>query len=555
MTIHTETWWQDIEADNVCNQWLSGTSKLAQTALIHALQHPTSRELLQYQNLIKILVSLPNVQWNIIYSKYQTLYKLEDQLYQVLYSDKPETDSDILFTKYNFLTRWNESSWFHQFWTCYIIYLQPFSTFFLPIFVTILQFLFYRIFGKLSILPFQTYIKHICYQFLGIDIIINRHCYSFQQFIFLLLRKWITVWLYFYSIWNTIYHSYSLQKRASGIFHQFHLLNEWFQTIQSFAKDIQYPYTFDESIQFVNQEFGQFLNTPPNHFLWPPTNYFVPAQCWASWARWKRIIPTTETFQLQAGKLLAIFHLASLVRKQTQINPIGFANWDTKKSYHWKQGWHPSFLGQSVQLQGYKYSNKRRFTLIMGPNASGKTTFLKMASWIHWMAQAWGICPATNVHLQWVEHFWSWVRVPDQTGKESMFEAEVKRAQKILDCLKQINHETAWVWMDEVFGSTNWEESNICAYTTLKQMLKQHSGVIGGCTTHMKWLSKLKHGIRKIHFPMIYKHPNWIPSYHWEKGIGKQNLALQWIKQKKYMSDEWNQEAQKIYQKRKKCAF
>jgi len=541
--IHSPSWWNDLETDTVLQKWLANASFYAKIALKDALQHPTdsTKTFRSSQSLIQLWSQLPDEQWNQLNQSFQEIRQYEDSIQNHLFSSVSPIWNQHIFYSMPLLERLNSSVWAHQPWTLLTLYAQPASTFLIPILIIIIPLLFCTWKG----IPFpwaflrQQMMAFVSYAW-GADLFLYRNQYHWATLGFLLVKRWVSVGIYLYGIWSSLRHSIEIQGYATNILNEFKNLREWFNKITNFVSLLpqadQYHQEMNEKQKWINYNFS--LNYDYSHF-WYPTRWLIPGRCWKDWNHWEKVRKSFEPVMTTIGKVLAMFHLARLVREQT--SPIGFPTWNVSKRIYWKGGYHPGFLGEQPKYQSYQYRKNRRFWLIMGANASGKTTFLKTASWIHWMAQAWGIVPCKKANLQWIYHFWSWVRVPDATGRESLFEAEVRRAKEIMESLSQTGKETAWVWMDEVFGSTNARESTACAYATLKTCLEDYPNLYGGCTTHLHGLVKLRRmpEIHLMHFEMKREGEKWIPTYQYRSGGKAQELALEWVKQKGDMPQRW----------------
>lgn len=558
--IHSPSWWNDLEADSTLLKWTEGSSLYAKKYLINALKNPTDKNstLSSYQPYIRQWSQLPPERWESIQSHLSQLFQTEESvIVNLFHKDAPEWNQHIFFT-FPILQRLNKHTWCHQPWTLLSLYTQPASTFLVPFLLFIIPLLILKFKGisfPWRIIKEQTW--NLFLYAWGSDLIQFRSHYHPATLAFLLVKRWISIGIYLYGIWTSIKHSIELQGYAARIVKEFHTLHQWLsQTYQltQLLPDGELKEKFAEHFlkqkQWALKEFGKIAKWEDYSHFWYPTRWFKPAQCWSLWHKWESQRDKINPMMLEVGQLLAILHLAKLLREQSPNNPICLPSWDNKKKRLWKNGWHPTFLCEKPTLQNYTYQKKRRFWLIMGANASGKTTFLKTATWIHWMAQAWGIAPCAKANLNWIDHFWSWVRVPDATGRESLFEAEVRRAREIMNALGEMRdkNETAWVWMDEVFGSTNVKESTACAYATLKTCMKEYPNLMGGSTTHLHGLCKLKR-LPQIHlmaFMMRKEDNEWKPTYSYRTGVKAQELALEWVKQKGDMPAEWLKAANEV---------
>ena len=120
--------------------------------------------------------------------------------------------------------------------------------------------------------------------------------------------------------------------------------------------------------------------------------------------------------------------------------------------------------------------------VITGPNASGKTTILKMTMLNILFSQQLGhgfyeagtrICPYDQLH--------SYLNIPDTSGRDSLFQAEARRCKSILD--ETETGSRMLCIFDELFSGTNPIEASASAYAFLKH-LAMSSNVTFLLTTH-----------------------------------------------------------------------
>ena len=144
--------------------------------------------------------------------------------------------------------------------------------------------------------------------------------------------------------------------------------------------------------------------------------------------------------------------------------------------------------------------NKR--LVITGPNASGKTTILKMTMLNILFSQQLGygfyeagtrICPYHHLH--------SYLNIPDTSGRDSLFQAESRRCKEILDkltggqqaptgCGGQSPPVRHFCIFDELYSGTNPYEAIASAYGYIMHLNKNHN-VHFMLTTHYIQLCKL----------------------------------------------------------------
>jgi DNA mismatch repair ATPase MutS len=147
--------------------------------------------------------------------------------------------------------------------------------------------------------------------------------------------------------------------------------------------------------------------------------------------------------------------------------------------------------------------NKR--LVITGPNASGKTTILKMTMLNILFSQQLGYGfyeTGTRIHPYHQLH--SYLNIPDTSGRDSLFQAESRRCKEILDKLTGGQQVPPTQWgcggqsppvrhfciFDELYSGTNPYEAIASAYGYITHLTKQDN-VDFMLTTHYIQLCKL----------------------------------------------------------------
>ena len=112
--------------------------------------------------------------------------------------------------------------------------------------------------------------------------------------------------------------------------------------------------------------------------------------------------------------------------------------------------------------------------IITGPNASGKTTYLKTVALNMIFTQQFGMgfyrhCVLYRPYTQ----FYTYLNIPDTSDRDSLFQAEVRRGKEILDAVSITVATTAasseipnnnFLLMDELFSGTNHDDAIQAAY-------------------------------------------------------------------------------------------
>jgi hypothetical protein len=130
--------------------------------------------------------------------------------------------------------------------------------------------------------------------------------------------------------------------------------------------------------------------------------------------------------------------------------------------------------------------NKR--LVITGPNASGKTTILKMTMLNILFSQQLGYgFYETGTRIRPYQQLHSYLNIPDTSGRDSLFQAESRRCKEILDKLTPNRH---FCIFDELYSGTNPYEAIASAYGYITHLTKQDN-VDFMLTTHYIQLCKL----------------------------------------------------------------
>jgi archaellum biogenesis ATPase FlaH len=212
-----------------------------------------------------------------------------------------------------------------------------------------------------------------------------------------------------------------------------------------------------------------------------------------------------------------------------QINGLCHPCIDTDKAI-------PNSIAFADSLEG-------RNAIITSPNSSGKSVLIKSIITNVLMAQSIGVCCATQCSLTPFGFINTQINVPDSTGFESLFEAEMHRCKHNLDKLAKNKHEGfSLIIMDEIFSSTNPVEAVAGAFAVCKKMASYDNNILI-FTTHFNYLTKLaknpEHSF--VNYRMGIHHnelTNDIQfTYRIEKGVNKHLLALELLKKSGFDND------------------
>tara|TARA_B110000093_G_C12968511_1_gene410978 strand:- start:3221 stop:5323 length:2103 start_codon:yes stop_codon:yes gene_type:complete len=103
--------------------------------------------------------------------------------------------------------------------------------------------------------------------------------------------------------------------------------------------------------------------------------------------------------------------------------------------------------------------------IITGPNASGKTTFLKSTALNVLFSQQVGVGFYQSCTVKPYQHMHSYLNIPDTSGRDSLFQAESRRCKEILTSIQSGGEqERHFCIFDELYSGTNPKEATKSAY-------------------------------------------------------------------------------------------
>jgi DNA mismatch repair protein MutS len=204
-----------------------------------------------------------------------------------------------------------------------------------------------------------------------------------------------------------------------------------------------------------------------------------------------------------------------------------------------KQLWHP-YLNNPICNDILIGKKNPKNMLITGPNAGGKSTFIKSLAISVVFSQTIGIAFCDSLEITPFSLINTYLNIPDCKGKESLFEAEMHRARDHIRKLEDTKKDDfSFIVMDEIFNSTNPEEGISGAYA-IGEKLASYNNSVSIITTHFSYLTKLENDkqFKNYKIPITRDtDENIVYPYKITPGISNQYIALELLRNKGFNND------------------
>ena len=210
-------------------------------------------------------------------------------------------------------------------------------------------------------------------------------------------------------------------------------------------------------------------------------------------------------------------HLQGLLERKV-VNPCKFGA-DVKFS----RAFYPPFPAH--KKNSYRIQN----SLITGPNASGKTTFIKTAMLNVLFSQQVGAGFYKRATVRPYQELCCYLNIPDTSGRDSLFQAEARRCKEILD---KVGKGRMLCIFDELFSGTNPFEASASAYAFLDHLCGQPQVAFLLTTHFLDVCERMKDRAEASNMHMSSRMLNGGIHYEYKfrKGVSKVKGGLQVLK-------------------------
>jgi DNA mismatch repair protein MutS len=264
-----------------------------------------------------------------------------------------------------------------------------------------------------------------------------------------------------------------------------------------------------------------------------------------------KILYTYKKFSMNKTNITNIFHytgivdailcIHNIIDNSTTHNPYCFTEYlnNKKPKINIKNIWHPYLDNETTVKNNIDVKSN---ILITGPNAGGKSTFIKSVIINIILSQTIGISSCSKFQMTPFHLIETYLHIPDSKGCSSLFEAEMFRSKEYIEKIKNLdNNKFSFIVLDEIFSSTNFVEGFSGAYSILKK-ISSFSNTLSITTTHYTDLEILEKNTKGkiINYKFEVDHDNEgniLFNYLLKKGTSRQYIALELLKKNGFDDD------------------
>ena len=510
------------------------STNIGKVCLKNIIRNPryNINELNKHQSILKVFIN--NIQlYEEIVNYFNELTKLEPSILW-LYKDKTKEEMQIINKVYfqnKFIKRFNKDENVLLIYNYFKIIFSPLYGILTPVLFFLAPYLYLKFFSNIRF-DLNTYYKMLKTSFFGIsgpNDMMGNAAPAWSRYVSLLM----TVFMYFHNIYNSV----EVSINTNNIINEFHKkLNAMSKYLEIFD---ELYFKTEKILNLPTKVVRCFKRLKDKLFQQEPSifsNKGAILVCFKDILDNKKEI--IDVFEY-IGKLDSIISIVKLYKEFSDSRckyclPKFIDNKTPvfKAENLWHSYLNPkSVVGNTIQMGGEFPNN----IVITGPNAGGKSTFIKSLTLSILLSQTIGIVPAHEYEITPFYILNTYLNIPDCKGKESLFEAEMHRARDHINKLKKIDdNQFSFVVMDEIFSSTNPEEGIAGGYS-IGEALGAYKNSISCITTHFSYITNLENTSDFVNYKIPITRDednNIIYPYRLHKGVSEQYIALELLKQK-----------------------
>ena len=360
-----------------------------------------------------------------------------------------------------------------------------------------------------------------------------------------LVTKGIYLFMYFQNIYYSLQSSSNTNKIINIIHEKLNKITLYTKLTQQ-IKDICTNNGINDINSYIEYKtINDDLLFYMNYFNFPvfesiPSLFSNKGKILTTFKKFKETKDTMTNLFHYTGIIDVICSINNVLENSTNDNPFSISIFLEKKkpTINIKNIWHP-YLNNNTVKNSVDINNN---ILITGPNAAGKSTFIKSVIINIILSQTIGICSAENFEITPFNMIETYLHIPDTKGSSSLFEAEMFRSKEYIDKIKNLEeNKFSFIVLDEIFSSTNYVEGFSGAYSILKK-ISSFSNALSITTTHytdLEILEKETNGrIMNYKFEIERNLNNEIIfNYILKRGTSYQYIALELLKKNGFDDD------------------
>ena len=508
--------------------YTSGGSYYLKNILLNPIHNIKSLNL-KKKSLDKIFTLIENDK-EVIIKNLEILNEYQNNVHWILNDMNEDTNNLINMLYFNsfILRNLNNSSHILTLKNIYKIFLLPTIGIITPIVYFILPYLVIRF--KFGVqFSFKTFIKFIYNYYVNLNF-----GNMFGNSKLNTIRKvWALFSLMFY--FNSIFNSIELSKLT----HKINMLI--CNHINSISKYIKSGYTIIEKI-YNDTDFNNIFSN---------LNYDIKNIKYLLNFRDLKNIECNNEYFSNFGEKLNLFKFLEKDKIKDFLNITYLCDtivslYLIKKEFNLSSPKYIESFKPVVNIKGFVHPNinnpikndvmldNRNNIIITGPNAAGKSTFIKAIAINILLSQTICMTFAESTELTPFYYISSQINIVDAKGQESLFQAEMNRIIENINNVDECNKDKKYsiLFLDELFNSTNIIEGLSGSYSICKKLGNIDTNITL-LTTHYNYLNKLENNTKRFkNYKMESKNNNnkiEFP-YKIQKGYSKQYIALELLK-------------------------
>lgn len=359
------------------------------------------------------------------------------------------------------------------------------------------------------------------------------------------ITKGIYLFMYFQNIYYSLQSSSNTNKIINIIHEKLNKINKYI-TLSNNIKNICNEVGVYDINSYINYNsikddlfiYDEYFNFPV--FQNNPSLFSNKGKILTVFKKFKKNKDTIVNIFHYTGIIDAICSIENIIANSTKDNPYSVTKFiESKKPIlNFKNIWHPYLDNNAVKNDIDIKSN----ILITGPNAAGKSTFIKSVIINIILSQTIGICSAEKFEMTPFEMIETYLHIPDSKGSSSLFEAEMFRSKEYIDKIKNLDsNKFSFIVLDEIFSSTNYVEGFSGAYSILKK-IASFKNTLSITTTHYTDLEILEKDTKSkiVNYKFEVDHDEKgeiLFNYKLKRGMSRQYIALELLKKNGFDED------------------